>query len=166
VLVGGGAREGHIKQRVASEGLHNVKVFPFVGRRDYPDVLAAADIALVVLARRTEGVGVPSKFYNVLASGRPTIAVVAPNSEVALALNEHDCGVPVTQGDADRLAQVVSELAGDAERRKRLGHNARQALLQQYTLQQVGDRYWKVFDEVARQSSTVTPAISPASSAR
>jgi glycosyltransferase involved in cell wall biosynthesis len=167
VLVGGGAREGHIKRRVASEELHNVKVFPFVGRHDYPDVLAAADIALVVLARRADGVGVPSKFYNVLASGRPTVAVVASNSEVALALNEHDCGVPVTQGDPHRLAEVVSELAGDAERRKRLGHNARQALLQRYTLQQVGDRYWQVFNEVlGHQSSTVAPAISPASSAR
>jgi colanic acid biosynthesis glycosyl transferase WcaI len=166
VLVGGGAREGHIKQRVASEELHNVKVFPFVGRQDYPDVLAAADIALVVLARRTEGVGVPSKFYNVLASGRPTIAVVAPNSEVALALSEHDCGVPITQGNPDRLAQVVRELAGDADRRKRLGHNARQALLQRYTLQHVGDRFWRVFNEVAYQGSTVAPAISPASSAR
>lgn len=165
VLVGGGAREGHIKQRVASEGLHNVKVFPFVGHSDYPDVLAAADIALVVLARHVEGVGVPSKFYNVLASGRPTVAVVAPNSEVALTLNEHNCGIPVTHGDPDRLAQVVSELAGDTERRKRLGHNARQALLQRYTLQQVGDRYWEVFNEVAYQGSTVTPAISPASSA-
>jgi colanic acid biosynthesis glycosyl transferase WcaI len=150
VLVGGGAREEHIKQRVASEELHNVKVFPLVGHRDYPDVLAAADIALVVLARGAEGVGVPSKFYNVLASGRPTIAVVAPNSEVALALNEDNCGVQVTQGDPDRLAQVVRELAGDAERRKRLGHNARQALLQRYTLQQVGDRFWKVFNDVAK----------------
>jgi colanic acid biosynthesis glycosyl transferase WcaI len=166
VLVGGGAREGHIKQRVASEALHNVKVFPFVGRPDYPDVLAAADIALVVLARRTDGVGVPSKFYNVLASGRPTIAVVAPNSEVALALNEHDCGVAITQGNPDRLAQVVRELAGDADRRKRLGDNARQALLQRYTVQQVGDHFWKVFNEVAYQGSTVAPAISPASSAR
>ena len=166
VLVGSGAREGHIKQRVASEDLHNVKVFPPVERSDYPDLLAAADIALVVLARGTEGLGVPSKFYNVLASGRPTIAVVAPNSEVALALNEDDCGVPVTQADPARLAQVVRELAGDAERRKRLGHNARQALLQRYTLQQVGDRFWKVFNEVGYQGSIVAPAISPASSAR
>ena len=84
---------------------------------------------------------------------------------MALTLNEHNCGIPVTHGDPDRLAQVVSELAGDAERRKRLGHNARQALLQRYTLQQVGDRYWEVFNEVAYQGSTVTPAISPASSA-
>jgi len=151
VLVGGGAREEHIKQRVASEELHNVKVFPRVGHREYPDVLAAADIALVMLARGAEGVGVPSKFYNVLASGRPTIAVVAPNSEVALVLNEDNCGVQVTQGDPDRLAQVVRELAGDAERRKRLGHNARQALLQRYTLQQVGDHFWKVFNDVAKR---------------
>jgi glycosyltransferase involved in cell wall biosynthesis len=164
VLVGGGAREADIRRRVAAEQLHNVKVFPLVGRADYPDMLAAADISLIVLAKGAEGVGVPSKFYNVLASGRPTIAVVAPNSEVALALKEGDCGVQVTQGDADRLAEVVRELAADPERRKRLGNNARQALLQQYTLQQVGDRFWKVFSEVANQGSTVAPAISPASS--
>lgn len=150
VLVGGGAREEHIKHRVVSEELHNVKVFPLVPVSEYPDVLAAADIALVVLAKGAEGVGVPSKFYNVLASGRPTIAVVEPNSEVALVLNEDNCGVQVTPGNPDLLAQVVRELAGDAERRKTLGHNARQALLQKYTLERVGDRFWNVFNEVAK----------------
>lgn len=151
VLVGGGAREEHIKHRVLSEELHNVKVFPLVPVSEYPDVLAAADIALVVLAKGAEGVGVPGKFYNVLASGRPTIAVVEASSEVALVLDEDNCGVQVDPGNPDRLAQVIRELAGDAERRKTLGHNARQALLQKYTLQRVGDRFWNVFSDVAKR---------------
>jgi len=149
VLVGGGAREEEIKRRVNTEQLHNVKVLPLVGTNEYPDVLAAADIALVVLAKGSEGVGVPSKFYNVLASGRPTIAVVAPSSEVSLVLNEEECGVQVSHGEPDRLAAVVRELAADADRRRTLGQRARNALLQKYTLQQVGDHFWKVLREVA-----------------
>jgi len=149
VLVGGGAREQQIKQRVASEHLHNVRVLPLVGTREYPDVLAAADVALVLLARGAEGVGVPSKFYNVLASGRPTIAVVSPDSEVALVLNEENCGVQVTHGNPAYLAEVVTGLARDAVRRKTLGDNAREALLRSYTLEKVGDRFWEVFRGVA-----------------
>jgi len=43
----------------------------------------------------------------------------------------------------------VRELAADADRRRTLGQRARNALLQKYTLQQVGDHFWKVFREVA-----------------
>lgn len=151
VLVGGGAKEAQIRSRVSAENLRNVAVFPFVSHREHPDVLAAADIALVTLARGAEGVGVPSKFYNVLASARPTVAVVEPTSEVALVLAEEECGVQVSHGDPHRLAQVVRELAYNAERRQRLGANARKAMLAKYSLPEVGDRFWKLFVQVAAQ---------------
>jgi glycosyltransferase involved in cell wall biosynthesis len=148
-LVGNGVREAAIKQRVANENLTNVKVFPLVSNPEYPDVLAAADIALVTLARGAEGVGVPGKFYNVLASARPTIAVVAPTSEVALVLREDDCGIQVSHGSPEELAGAIRHLAHDEAERLRMGANARNAMLRKYTIKQVGGRFRHLFDEVA-----------------
>ncbi len=149
VLVGGGAQDEHIRGRVAAEKLSNVRVFPMVNQKDYADVLAAADIALVTLARGAEGVGVPSKFYNILASGRPTVAVVAPNSEVALVLQEFEAGVQVGQGEAEKLAQVLADLADSPQEIERMGANARQALEENYTLDRVGQLFYRAIRQVA-----------------
>ncbi|MDQ3813792.1 MAG: glycosyltransferase family 4 protein [Armatimonadota bacterium] len=150
VLVGAGAQDEHIAQRIATENIDNVKVFPLVSQKEYPDVLAAADIALVTLARGAEGVGVPSKFYNILASGRPTVAIVAPHSEVALVLQESECGVQVAPGDAEGLAQVVSELAAAPDKMARMGENARKALVEKYTIQQIGEHFYQTLKAVAK----------------
>jgi glycosyltransferase involved in cell wall biosynthesis len=49
VLVGDGAKRGHVAARIAAEALGNVRLLPLVSRREYPDLLAAADISLVSL---------------------------------------------------------------------------------------------------------------------
>ena len=148
VLVGGGAQDAHIRARVEAEKLSNVHVFAMVSQKEYPDVLAAADIALVTLAPGAEGVGVPSKFYNILASGRPTVAVVAAHSEVALVLRESEAGIQVDQGDAAHLAQVLAQLSDSPDETLRMGANARRALIENYTIEKVGQLFHRALREV------------------
>jgi len=38
------------------------------------------------------GVSVPSRMYNVMAAGKPIIAVTDPDSELALVVREEDIG--------------------------------------------------------------------------
>jgi colanic acid biosynthesis glycosyl transferase WcaI len=143
VLAGRGAQQAHIESRIAAEDIGNVRVFPLAAHKDYADLLAAGDIGLVTLARGAEGVGVPSKFYNILAAGRPVVAVVASNSEVALVLRESDSGIQVDTGNAAGLASAIRELAEDPARRARLGRNARDVLVANYTLEQIGARFFE-----------------------
>jgi len=35
----------------------------------------------------------PAKLYGIMASGRPIIAIMSENTEVALTLNEYQCGL-------------------------------------------------------------------------
>lgn len=83
VFVGDGSRHDHIAERIAREKIVNARLFPFVPAADYPDLLASADASLVTLEPGADQVGVPSKFYNILASGRPVIATLSARSEVA-----------------------------------------------------------------------------------
>lgn len=153
VLVGGGAQDEHIRRRVEEEHLSNVRVFPMESQKAYPDVLGAADIALVTLARGAEGAGVPSKFYNILASGRPTVAVVARHSEVARVLAESGCGVQVEQNDPQGLARALSELADSPQQRERMGESARRALLDNYTLEHVGRLFHQALQNTVEATS-------------
>ena len=144
VFVGEGAKKEYLTRRIADEGISNARMFPFVPGDAFADLLASADLSLVTLEPGAEGLGVPSKFYNILASGRPTLAVVASDSEVAQTLREGDCGVAVTQGRPDELAATVKRLAASPDERHRLGCNARALFEREYTLSAVARHYAQV----------------------
>lgn len=149
VLVGGGAQQQHIAQRIAAEKLCNVRMFPFVSQEEYSDLLASADVSLVTLEPGMEGICVPSKFYSILASGRPAIAMVSPVSEVARVITESQCGLQLDQQDSTGLAAVLTRLADRPADLAVMGHNARKALMDQYTTRHIADAYYQIFREVA-----------------
>lgn len=146
VFVGDGARKQHIARRIREEGISNIRLFPFVDRADLGDLLASADVSLVTLEPGVEGMGVPSKFYNILASGRPTVAIIGANSEVAHVLETADCGVRVEQGDAEQLAHTLTELLASPEALDRLGQNARAVFEKKYTLHHISRQFYNVFE--------------------
>ncbi len=148
VFVGEGARKADIAARIERDKLANVRLLPFVPDTEFADLLASADVSLVTLEAGAEGLGVPSKFYNILASGRPTVALVAPSCEVARVLEEADCGVRVEQGNAQVLAQTIRDLQSSPAEVERLGVNARRVFEQKYTLPQIAAHFHRVFQEV------------------
>ena len=155
VFVGEGAKRSHICERIENEGIENVRVFPFVPKEEFSDLLASADISLVTLESGVEGLGVPSKFYNILASGRPTVAAVGAQSEVARVLEEWQCGVRVDQGDPQQLAHTITGLLAEPDKLASMGENARKAFLECFTIQHCGSQFMSVFTEI---SSPASPA--------
>lgn len=61
-------------------------------RSQQNEVLAACHIALVTLQEGMYGLGVPSKTYNILASGRPVLFFGPKNSEIDLLVREKQIG--------------------------------------------------------------------------
>ena len=65
----------------------------------------------------------PSRFYNLLAIGRPVILVSEADAEAALTVIEHDVGWVVEPGRADELAKTVGH-AADVRDPQRAGRAA------------------------------------------
>ena len=61
-------------------------------RSQQNEVLAACHIAIVTLQEGMYGLGVPSKTYNILASGRPVLYFGPKDSEIDLLVREHGIG--------------------------------------------------------------------------
>lgn len=77
-------------------------------RSQQNEVLAACDIAVVTLQEGMYGLGVPSKTYNILASGRPVMFLGPKESEIDLLVREKGigyCGWPETW-NKEELAQM------------------------------------------------------------
>ncbi len=88
-------------------------VFCRISRASYcPDSLAAADVHLACLLPQLEGLIVPSKFYGILAAGRPTIFIGDTDGDLGRIIRATQCGASVAVGDADALLNVILATAG------------------------------------------------------
>jgi glycosyltransferase involved in cell wall biosynthesis len=110
VLLGGGARQAALRERVSELGLDRVRFLPRQPEGSLADAFGNADIFVIGLRQGLAGCIVPSKLYGILAAGRSYIAAVEPACEVANIIFKHDCGLLAPPGDAAVLAARVLEL--------------------------------------------------------
>ena len=83
-LIGEGARKSGSKSGRARWDLStNVIFLPYQPLENLSQSLSAADLHLIPLAPGAAGCLVPSKIYGILAAGRPFIAMMEENAEVA-----------------------------------------------------------------------------------
>ena len=107
LLSGWGIGFERLQQLQAAANLSNVS---FVGRVEDSELeafLASADLWIIPYRKDVAGVSVPSRFYNLLAVGRPVVLVSEPEAEAALTVVENGLGWVVTPGRADLLAAAI-----------------------------------------------------------
>lgn len=85
---GTGAMEKTLKEK----GLPNVFFHGPYFRSQQEEVLGAAHVSVVTLSEGMYGLGVPSKTYNIMASGRPIIYLGPENGEIGLLIKEKGIG--------------------------------------------------------------------------
>lgn len=124
LFVGWGGRRAWLEATVARERLENVTVRPGCSDADLPDFLNAADLAVIPFLPGMSGVSVPSRLYNVLAAGKPVLAVADPDSELARVVLEERVGWVVAPGDLAGLVRAI-ETAADPAERDEMGRRAR-----------------------------------------
>jgi len=129
VFVGDGAKKKNLQEIAERRDLRNVKFLPYQPRETMDQSYATADVSLVSLKRGLAGVIVPSKIYNVLASGRPCVAALEQDCEVADIIRQHGCGYVINPGNASALTARVLDLAADRESAAAMGARARCAAL-------------------------------------
>jgi glycosyltransferase involved in cell wall biosynthesis len=121
VLVGEGARKSQLERRALAIGLQNVRFFPYSPSESLADSLSAADLHLIPLRPGAAGCLVPSKVYGILAVGRPFVAMMEEDSEVAMIAREYGVGIVVPPGDPKALARAIREVAGNSKRLREMG---------------------------------------------
>lgn len=144
VIVGEGLKKEALRKRAASLGLKNVAFLPFQPYRDLPDLLASADVLLVPLDKEKSHLSVPSKLYAFMAAGRPILGLAGPDSEVATLLGEKECGLAVPPDDAAAVAEAVRTLKRSPDMRRRLGGNAREHVVGQFSRDKILGSYDKL----------------------
>ena len=141
VIVGEAKGLQRLQQECQDIGADNVLLLPFQPREKLPEMLAAADVGLVVQKKNVISFNMPSKIQVLLASGRALVASVPDNGTAARAIKQSGGGVVVTPEDSQALAAAVLDLYQHPEKVKTLGYNSRQFAIEQYSFDQALNNY-------------------------
>ncbi|MEH1883664.1 glycosyltransferase family 4 protein [Nostoc sp.] len=144
-------------------GADNVLLLALQPREKLPQMLAAADVGLIVQKCNVISFNMPSKIPLLLASGRPIVGSVPAAGTAAKAIRESGGGVIVEPESADALAAAVLDLYNQPELAAQLGRKGRKFAVENYSFEQALDRYEELFaDAIAKRATNldILPEIS------
>jgi glycosyltransferase involved in cell wall biosynthesis len=112
LLSGWGVGFEKLRKLQADAALPNVTLVDRVADGELEQLLSAADVWVIPYRSNVAGVSVPSRFYNLLAVGRPVILVAEVEAEAALTIAENRIGWVVPPGAPRELAEVIRTASG------------------------------------------------------
>ncbi len=159
VIVGEAKGLQRLQQECNKCGADNVLLLPFQPRSRLPEMLAAADVGLVVQKKNVISFNMPSKIQVLLASGRAIVASVPDSGTAARAIRQSGGGAIVAPEDPSALANAVLDLYEHPEKVKTLGYNSRKYAVEQYAFEQALNNYESLFESVKDNNSTIETRV-------
>ncbi len=141
IFLGAGAKRNWIVNEVNRLELSNVTVLDPRPRSEQQVFLNACDVSFVSLVSKMRGVSMPSRTYNILAVGKPVLAIVEEDSETAFVVEEENIGWVVPPGNAKALADTVLRIYDERETLAERGRRARTAALAKYSAEAAIENY-------------------------
>ncbi|MGB5592499.1 MAG: glycosyltransferase family 4 protein [Crocosphaera sp.] len=128
----------------------NVILKPFQPRNKLPEMLAAANVGMVMQKHNVISFNMPSKIQVLLASGRAIIASVPSNGTAARAIEKSGGGLVVPPEDPEALAAAIEQLYLNPELVKSLGEKGRDYAKKVYDFEATLDRYEKLLSSMEK----------------
>jgi glycosyltransferase involved in cell wall biosynthesis len=141
IFAGHGNKMGILRNIVENENLTNVNVFDFLHGQEFQDALNISDCFIVSLADGLTGLAVPSKTYSYMMAGKPVIAIIGPESDIAKDLTRNNAGYALREGESLKLVDAVLGLLNDKDKRDYMGANCRNVFLEKYTKDNCTQQY-------------------------
>lgn len=128
------------KQKILDEmvklGSRNLIVLPPRPRSEQSEFLNACDVSILSLVPGMLGLAVPSRTYNLMAAGKPIIALVSGHSETARVVLEEGIGWVVEPGvefgAVEKTVQVIRSAKASRQLLLAMGARARRAAETKY----------------------------------
>ena len=139
-------------------GTTNVRVSPPVPSDEYPELLASADVHVVIQRGVSANANLPSKVASYLASGRPIVASISPDSTASSVLIDSGAALVVRPDAPQELADAMRTLSANPGLGRELGARARAYAEEQFRPRAGSRQARGRFDRVASSYSSPAPA--------
>jgi colanic acid biosynthesis glycosyl transferase WcaI len=148
VIVGKQEALTRLSEYCERKEIKNVVLCPFEPREKLPEMLAAANVGMVIQKSNVIAFNMPSKIQVLLASGRAIIGSVPETGTAARAIQESGGGIIVPPENATELAKAILELYSHPEQVEKLGKKGREYAEKYYSFDLALDSYEKLFASV------------------
>lgn len=155
VIVGDPQALEELRQFATTEKIDNILLLPFQEREKLPEMLAAADVGLILQKRNVISFNMPSKSLVLLASGRPIIASVPLTGTAARVVQQSGGGVVVKPQNPRALANAILDLYQNPSKAESLGEQGREFAVKHYSFQRVLNSYETLFNQVSQQNHAI-----------
>jgi glycosyltransferase involved in cell wall biosynthesis len=141
VFLGAGVKRKWLEREAVEKNLRNVTLLDPRPRSEQNVFLNACDVALVSLIKKMRGVSMPSRTYNILAVGKPMLALTEADSELARVVGEDRVGWTVAPNEPEKLLETIYRIYAERENLAEMGARARAAAVEKYSLEKAVSRY-------------------------
>jgi glycosyltransferase involved in cell wall biosynthesis len=150
LFLGDGAKRPLVEREQSHGKNGHLRLLGAFPREQQSEFLNACDAAIITFVTGMAGISVPSRMYNVLAAGKPILAVADEGSELALVVREHDVGWVVRPGDGPGFMAALDKIARNRHLLSGMGMRARAVAEQHYAADSVLAGYDRLIDDVVR----------------
>ncbi len=115
-IIGRGPRVPFLKKMVSEKQLPNCHFLPFQTDDMFPFSLSAADIGVVILDEKTSKGSVPSKSYNLMSYGIPSLYLASNDSELHIYSKKYQHAECFESEELGRARDFILSLIHDKEK--------------------------------------------------
>lgn len=123
-IIGRGPRKNKLEQLVTEKNLDNCKFLPFQSDEMFPYSLSAANVGVVILDGTTSKGSVPSKSYNLMSYGIPSLYFAASDSELQNYANKFEHAKCFSECELDKAEAFILKLSRDKRYYDRFSENS------------------------------------------
>ena len=150
VICGEGPNSRELQRR--AEGMRNIRFFDLQPRARLGELLNLATIHVLPQIAEAADLVLPSKLTNMLASGRPVVAMARRGT--GLAREVEGAGLLVPPGDAEALVEAIERLMDSPELHKELSLAARRRAEERWSSKAILGNIEEHFTRVVGQPVT------------
>jgi glycosyltransferase involved in cell wall biosynthesis len=141
LFIGAGVKKKWIEDQIRERSLSNVTVLDYRPRGEQIIFLNACDVGLIALINGMWGTAMPSRTYNIMAAGKPILALTEQGSELAQVIEEEGIGRYVAPGETDDLTKAILQMYENRKNLAAMGERARAAAIAKYSLRDAVAKY-------------------------
>ncbi|MGB0805838.1 MAG: glycosyltransferase family 4 protein [Salibacteraceae bacterium] len=123
-IIGRGPRKEILKQMVKERNLPNCQFLPFQSDEMFPYSLSAADLGVVILDETTSKGSVPSKSYNLMSYGIPSLYVASKDSQLNTYAETYSHAKCFSKSELKNASAFVEQLCNDNDQWQHMSVNA------------------------------------------
>lgn len=123
-IIGRGPRVPALQKMVEEKKLPNCTFLPFQSDEMFPFSLSAADLGIVILDELTSKGSVPSKSYNLMSYGIPSVYIAGQDSELNTYAHKYNAAACFAEKDLNLAKDFILDLSNNKQKWNEMSANA------------------------------------------